>query len=93
VDRITHQHPLASLAIAAALLVAAAPASASTTVGVPGEAPTRSLGPAQTTCAFPDVCRTAATQTNPATAARGVLYNGHAGLGANGLNVTVIPIR
>jgi hypothetical protein len=56
VFRITSQPPLVALAITAALLVTAAPASA---------------GKAQTTCAFPDVCKTA------------VVYNGHAGLGAN----------
>jgi hypothetical protein len=33
----------------------------------------------RTICAFPDVCKT------------GVLYNGHAGLGLNVPDVTVIP--
>jgi hypothetical protein len=62
---------LSPLATIAALLVLAAPASAGTAVGNPGDAPARGAGNAQVTCAFPDVCRAA------------VLYNGHAGLGAN----------
>jgi len=86
VFRITPQHPLAALAITAALLVAAAPASAGTAVGNPGDGPARSVGPAQITCAFPDVCRTG-TSAKPAPDAPAVIYNGHAGLGANALNV------
>jgi hypothetical protein len=51
---LTPRHPLATLAVVAGLLIAAAPAGAA--------------GPPKSICAFPDVC---------------ILYNGHAGLGAN----------
>jgi hypothetical protein len=59
------RRPLATLAVVAGLLGAAAPASAGTFVGNPGDPPART---STVICAFPDVCKTA------------VLYNGHAGL-------------
>ena len=70
------RRPLAILAVVVGLLAAAAPASAGTFVGNPGDPPART---STVTSAFPDVCKTAV-----------VLYNGHAGL-LNVPDVPVIP--
>jgi hypothetical protein len=68
----TVTRPLATLIAIAGLLASAAPASAGTAVGNPGDPPAKT----KSICPMPDVC---------------ILYNGHAGLGLNVPDVTVIP--
>ena len=58
---------ITTLIVSAGLLASAAPASAGTAVGNPGDPPAKT----KSICAFPDVCKTP------------ILYNGHAGLGLN----------
>ncbi len=93
--RIMPTRQLAALAVAAGLLVAAAPAGAGTFVGNPGDRDAQRLQSQQRICAFPDVCNTArAGFWLGSNDALGILYNGHAGLGSVALNVpdvTVIP--
>jgi hypothetical protein len=76
--------PLAALAVVAGLLVAAAPASAGTAVGNPGDAEDQAVQARHSVCAFPDVCASAGEGfwlgSNDALGV--VVYNGHAGLGA-----------
>ena len=60
----TVKRPLATLAFAAGLLAAAAPAHAGTAVGNPGDPPAQKAS----ICAFPDVC----AKSNEALGARAV---------------------